>query len=92
MIHVSAVISSNFDKKEDLTVKNWCLWTRKRYVRSNDIFYSQARSQKFAMGGCFGGLEAEPPVAGGTGVWGAEPPALENFAFFCKNNLTLELF
>ena len=30
-------------------------------------------------GGCFGGV-------------GAEPPALENFAFFCKNNLILELF
>ena len=30
-------------------------------------------------GGCFGGL-------------GAEPPALENLAFFCKNNLILELF
>ena len=30
-------------------------------------------------GGCFGGL-------------GAEPPALENFAFFCKNTLILELF
>ena len=39
----------------------------------------QARSQKFAMGGCFGGLEAKPP-------------ALENFAFFCKNNLILGLF
>ena len=25
------------------------------------------------------------------GLW-AEPPALENFAFFCKNNLILELF
>ena len=39
----------------------------------------QARSQKFAMGGLFGGL-------------GAEPPALKNFAFFYKNNLILELF
>ena len=40
----------------------------------------QAHSQKFAMGwGCFGGL-------------GAEPPALENFAFFCKNNLILGMF
>ena len=42
---------------------------------------SQARSQEFAMGGggCFGSL-------------GAETPALENFAFFCKNNLILGLF
>ena len=30
-------------------------------------------------GGCLGGL-------------GAEPPVLENFAFFCKNNFILELF
>ena len=40
----------------------------------------QARSQKFAIGGCFGNLGAEPPAA------------LKNFAFFCKNNLILELF
>ena len=39
----------------------------------------QARSQEFAMGGCFWGL-------------GAEPPALENFAFFCKNKFILGLF
>ena len=38
------------------------------------LIWAQARSQKFAIrGGCFGGLRAEPP-------------ALENFAFFCKNN------
>ena len=41
---------------------------------------TQARSQKFAMvGGCFGGM-------------GAEPLVLQNFAFFCKMNLILELF
>ena len=39
----------------------------------------QARSQKFKMGGCFGGL-------------GADLPALENFAFFCKNSLILGIF
>ena len=56
----------------------------------------QARSQKFAMGGCLGGLGAEPPEA--NGVLGAKPPAaggteaLENFAFFCKNNFILGLF
>ena len=32
----------------------------------------QARSQKFAMGGCFGGLGAEPPAAGGQSGSGAE--------------------
>ena len=65
----------------------------------------QARSQKFAMGGCFGNLGVEPPAAGGQwgyggkapsrrkqGGLGAEPPALEKFAFFCKNNIILELF
>ena len=56
-------------------------------------------------GGCFGGLGAELPAAGSQrgsgskapsrrrqGGLGAEPPALKNFAFFCKNNLILELF
>ena len=51
-----------------------------------------------------GGLGAKPPAAGGWGFGGkapsrqrhkgvgAEPPALENFAFFCKNNFILGLF
>ena len=47
--------------------------------RSGTPAGTQARREKFAMGGCFGGL-------------GAEPPALENFACFCKNNLILVLF
>ena len=67
----------------------------------------QARSQKFTMRrGCFGGLGTEPPAAGGLmgsggpspdpirldlGGLGAEPLALNNFAFFCKNNLILGL-
>ena len=46
---------------------------------SGPLAGTQARSQKFALGGCFGGL-------------GAKPPALENFACFCKMNLILELF
>ena len=64
-------------------------------------------SQKFTMGGrgCFRGLGAEPPAAGGQmgsggetpsrrrheGL-GAEPLALNNFGFFCKNILILGLF
>ena len=65
----------------------------------------QGRSQKFTMGGCFGGLGAEPPAAGGQmgsggetpsrwrhGGLGAQPLALNNFGFFCKNNLILGLF
>ena len=46
---------------------------------SGPLAGTQVRSQKFAMGGCFGDL-------------GAEPPALKNFLFFCKMNLILELF
>ena len=38
-------------------------------------------------GSYLGGL-----AAGGNSGLGTEPPALENFAFFCKNNLILELF
>ena len=53
---------------------------------------------KIRDGGCFVGLGADPPDAGGWGfggkacVLGAEPQALENFAFFCKNNFILGLF
>ena len=35
---------------------------------SGSLAGTQARSQKFAMGGCFGGLGVGPPVAGGQ--WG----------------------
>ena len=43
------------------------------------IVLIQERSQKFAMGGLFWGS-------------GGGAPALENFAFFCKNNLILGIF
>ena len=33
----------------------------------------------------------KPPAAGDTGVGEAKAPALENFAFFCKNDLILGL-
>ena len=46
---------------------------------SGPLAGTQARSQKFAMGELFWGS-------------GGEPPALENFAFFCKMNLILDLF
>ena len=57
-----------------------------------------------AVGGQEGSGGAKLPAAGGWGSegkapsrWrqgglGAEPPTLENFALFCKNNLILELF
>ena len=67
----------------------------------------QARSQKFAIGGFVRGvwglrphlpktdegLGVKPLATRGQG-WGlgAKPPVLENFAFFCKNNLNLRLF
>ena len=41
----------------------------------------QARSQKFVMGGLFGGLGAEPPAAGGQWGLGASPPAAGGWGF-----------
>ena len=42
---------------------------------------TQARSQKFAMGGCFGGLGAKPPAAGGWGS-GSGAPSARKFSIF----------
>ena len=59
------------------------------------ITNSQARSQKFAMGAVFGGgwgFGGKAPSRWRHGGLGAEPPALEDFAYFCKNNLILGLF
>ena len=54
---------------------------------------TQARSQKFAMGGIIWGSGGKAPSRRRLGGLGAELPALENFAFFfCKNNLILGLF
>ena len=50
-----------------------------RIYSKRPSYHRQACSQKFAMGGCFEGLRMDPP-------------ALENFALFCKNNLILGLF
>ena len=54
--------------------------------------WNQTRSQKFAMGGTNfwdWGHSLQPQEARESG---AELPALENFAFFCKNSLILGLF
>ena len=64
--------------------------------------YAQARRQKFAMGGCFRGLGAEPPAAGGqwglgakplaarsTGVWGRSSQRSKILHFFAKIPVTL---
>ena len=45
----------------------------------------QARSQKFAMRGLFWGFGGKTPSRRRHGGLGAEPPALENLTFFCKN-------
>ena len=98
---------------------NYRLFNLRISIQINtNMVNSQARSQKFAMGGAVwgvwgrspqspeanGGLGAKPPAAGGWGSGGkapsrrrhgglgTEPPALENFAFFCKNNFILGLF
>ena len=54
--------------------------------------HTQTCSQKFAMGGLSWGSESGAPRRRNHGVWGRRPSALEKFAFFCKNNLILELF
>ena len=49
---------------------------------SEPLAGTQARSQKFAMGkGCFGGLGAGPPVAGGQWGLGAKPPAAGGWGY-----------
>ena len=48
---------------------------------SGSLAGTQARSQKFAMGGCFGGLGAKPPAAGGLGSGGGASSA-QNFCIF----------
>ena len=62
------------------------------------VQFMEAAKRAIATGGCFGGLGANPPAAVGWGFGGkapsrrkhegleVEPPALENFAFFWKNN------
>ena len=60
----------------------------------------QVRSQKAAGGQWGSGGEApscwrfrgKAPSRRRHRGYGAEPPALENFAFFCKNNFILGLF
>jgi len=56
--------------------------------------WDQARSHKFIMGGgsCCGVLGAEPPAAGGKGVWGEAPSARRFLQFFNKNNAFLGMF
>ena len=59
-----------------------CLPTLLKLFGQNNLHHLQARSQKFAMGGLFGGLEAngglgaEPPLPDAGGLR-AKPPAAE---------------
>ena len=71
---------------------------KKSYDFSSEFLAgTQARSQKFAMGGCFGRLGAGPLVAGGQWglggeapscwrlrVWGRSPQRLKFLHFFAK--------
>ena len=47
----------------------------------NNACYCQARSYKFAMGGCFGG---KAPTARGMEIWGRRPQHLKILHFFAK--------
>ena len=78
VLSISLFDSDNFQNSK-LKLKDCTSLTHDHKTKEKTNCVLQARSQKFAMGSCFGGL-------------GAEPPALENLAFFCKNNFILGLF
>ena len=64
----------------------WGVWRRNSQpTKANGGLGTEAPSRRRLMG-VWG---QKPPAAGGTGT---EPPVLENFAFFSKNNLILRLF
>ena len=68
----------------------------KSYEPPNDFTQCKAwaaHSQKFAIAGAVLGIWGQSPqLPEAIGGLGAEPPALENFAFFFKNNLILGLY
>ena len=81
-------------------------FTRTKVSNSNDNHVSSGGSRKFWWGGMIKIFSTKPQKFGCVVTrrvarnlqWnscfrglGAEPPALKNFAFFCKNNLSLEL-
>ena len=83
---------SNFDLSLSILSMKLIVLDISKFKLCN-LFKFRRDSQKFAMGGgLFEGSGGKAPAAGGTGGVGAEPPALENFAFFCKNNFILGLF
>ena len=61
------------------------------FVRNRTTVLRRRVARISQLGGCVGGWwSIQPPEA--NGGLGAEPPALENLAFFCKNNFILGLF
>ena len=75
------------------------------FVRNHTTVLRRRVARNSQLGGCVFGGGVEHPAAGGQWGFGgkapsrrrheglgAEPPALENFAFFCKNNFMLGLF
>ena len=74
----------------DLTVSRSDMFlVRSSFLTNGLIVFGQARSQKSAIWGCYGGLKAESPTTQEN--WGSEGKDLElkNFVFFGKNNLIL---
>ena len=72
------------------------IFTFQHLLQVLHLQHNQARSQKFAVGGCFGGLVAEPSAAEGQwagGQWGSggKDPNARKFCILCKNNLILGL-
>ena len=81
-VRVSNVIKRNGEfTKSPLKTLNYLLDILSSGSQQIKDYATRSRSvaRNSQLGGCFGGL-------------GAEPPALENFAFFCKNNFILGLF
>ena len=60
------------------------------FVRNRTTGLRRRGARNSQLGSCVGGWwSIQPPEARGLG---AEPPALKNLAFFCKNNFILGLF
>ena len=74
------------------------------FVRNRTTVLRRRVARNLQLGGCVWWVVEHPAAEGQWGFGGkapsrrrqgglgAEPPALENFAFFCKNNFILRLF
>ena len=64
--------------------QNWSTFFPRILVETCSQTHTQARSQKFAMGGYLGGLGANPPVAVGQRGSGDEAPSARKFCIFLQ--------